>query len=381
MKRDIVETVANDAATKIYKEGFTQEGVKALAEETLKLISTGIEKYAQQAHALLRELDSYGIHNKTRASSLSKHKKIMVANAMKRAYKLIMEFRAFITNEKIEYLIQLESKNLSTIAILTTQQILDSISTVETESGGGLKLNIHAGSIRDIILNDPSSQLSEQLINAVKMVLEQIIEINQINNETLTQEQFNQVREKMTGKTFTTINPNKKSWINQGYALEAALKIVIETDDITTLENIPRDKRYAAYFEAIENIATYRSGGDIGVENVEKLQKKAQYINQNFKTLMSATQLQVKRIRQKAAAQLVTLRSIMADLSIIILLHQIVKTGPNDQMLKRFNNFFTDSRKSTVILEEVKKEIAGQLESNAVVQEVFNTLERFFGSK
>ena len=380
MKKDVIKTIANDAANKIYKEGLTDEAARSFAEETLKSISKGVAQYAKRAQEYLRILDSCGVTNKMRVSNLTEHKKKIVATTMQNAYKLIMEFRTFITQEKIEYLIQYEGKDMSTIAILSTEQILSATSLASLQ-GGGLKLNISSASVRQVIENDPTSEIAGQLIQMVKKVLSQIIEINRINGKEMSQEEFNQMREKMTGVAFKQADPGKKSWINQGYALEAALKIVLETEDWDTLEDIAMDKRYKEYFNAIENVAVYRSGGDLDKKATEQLQNKAKHLGQNFKTLMTATQLQVKRIRQKAAAQLVTLRSIMADLSSIILLHQLTKAGPDDVMLKRFKEFFTDSSRSTQILDKLKKEISVEMESDAVVKEVFDILERFFGSK
>lgn len=384
MKKDVIKTIANDAANKIYKEGLTDEAARSFAEETVKSISSAIAQYAERAQEYLRILNSCGVTNKMRVSDLTtdknKDKKKIVAVTMQRAYKLIMEFRTFITKEKIEYLIQYEGKGMSTIAILSTEQVLSAASLASLQ-GGGLKLNISSASVRQVIENDPTSEIAGQLIQMVKKVLSQIIEINRINGKEMSQEEFNQMREKMTGVAFKQVDPGKKSWINQGYALEAALKIVLETEDWDTLEDIAMDKRYKEYFNAIENVAVYRSGGDLDKKATEQLQNKAKHLGQNFKTLMTATQLQVKRIRQKAAAQLVTLRSIMADLSSIILLYQLTKAGPDDMMLKRFEEFFTDSSRSTQILDKLKKEISVEMESDAVVKEVFNTLERFFGSK
>lgn len=384
MKKDVIKTIANDAANKIYKEGLTDEAARSFAEETVKSISSAIAQYAERAQEYLRILNSCGVTNKMRVSDLTtdknKDKKKIVAVTMQRAYKLIMEFRTFITKEKIEYLIQYEGKGMSTIAILSTEQVL-SVASLASLQGGGLKLNISSSSIRQVIENDPTSEIAGQLIQMVKKVLTQIIEINRINGKEMSQEEFNKMREKMTDSSFKQVDPGKKSWINQGYALEAALKIVLETEDWNTLEDIAMDKRYKEYFNAIENVAVYRSGGDLNTTATEQLQNKAKHLGQNFKTLMTATQLQVKRIRQKAAAQLVTLRSIMADLSSIILLHQLTKAGPDDVMLKRFKEFFTDPSRSTQILDRLKKEISVEMESDAVVKKVFNTLERFFGSK
>ena len=384
MKKDVIKTIANDAANKIYKEGLTDEAARSFAEETVKSISSAIAQYAERAQEYLRILNSCGVTNKMRVSDLTtdknKDKKKIVAVTMQRAYKLIMEFRTFITKEKIEYLIQYEGKGMSTIAILSTEQVL-SVASLASLRGGGLKLNISSSSIRQVIENDPTSEIAGQLIQMVKKVLTQIIEINRINGKEMSQEEFNKMREKMTDSSFKQVDPGKKSWINQGYALEAALKIVLETEDWDTLEDIAMDKRYKAYFDAIENVAVYRSGGDLNKTATEQLQNKAKHLGQNFKTLMTDTQLQVKRIRQKAAAQLVTLRSIMADLSSIILLHQLTKAGPDDVMLKRFREFFTDPSRSTQILDRLKKEISVEMESDAVVKEVFSTLERFFGSK
>lgn len=384
MKKDVIKTIANDAANKIYKEGLTDEAARSFAEETVKSISSAIAQYAERAQEYLRILNSCGVTNKMRVSDLTtdknKDKKKIVAVTMQRAYKLIMEFRTFITKEKIEYLIQYEGKGMSTIAILSTEQVLSATSLASLQ-GGGLKLNISSASVRQVIENDPTSEIAGQLIQMVKKVLSQIIEINRINGKEMSQEEFNQMKEKMTGVAFKQVDPGKKSWINQGYALEAALKIVLETEDWDTLEDIAMDKRYKEYFNAIENVAVYRSGGDLDKTATEQLQNKAKHLGQNFKTLMTATQLQVKRIRQKAAAQLVTLRSIMADLSSIILLHQLTKAGPDDVMLKRFQEFFTDPSRSTQILDRLKKEISVEMESDAVVKEVFSTLERFFGSK
>lgn len=384
MKKDVIKTIANDAANKIYKEGLTDEAARSFAEETVKSISSAIAQYAERAQEYLRILNSCGVTNKMRVSDLTtdknKDKKKIVAVTMQRAYKLIMEFRTFITKEKIEYLIQYEGKGMSTIAILSTEQVLSAASLASLQ-GGGLKLNISSSSIRQVIENDPTSEIAGQLIQMVKKVLTQIIEINRINGKEMSQEEFNKMREKMTDSSFKQVDPGKKSWINQGYALEAALKIVLETEDWDTLEDIAMDKRYKAYFDAIENVAVYRSGGDLDKKATEQLQNKAKNLGQNFKTLMTATQLQVKRIRQKAAAQLITLRSIMADLSSIILLYQLTKAGPDDVMLKRFKEFFTDSSRSTQILDKLKKEISVEMESDAVVKEVFDILERFFGSK
>lgn len=384
MKKDVIKTIANDAANKIYKEGLTDEAARSFAEETVKSISSAIAQYAERAQEYLRILNSCGVTNKMRVSDLTtdknKDKKKIVAVTMQRAYKLIMEFRTFITKEKIEYLIQYEGKGMSTIAILSTEQVLSAASLASLQ-GGGLKLNISSASVRQVIENDPTSEIAGQLIQMVKKVLSQIIEINRINGKEMSQEEFNKMREKMIDSSFKQVDPGKKSWINQGYALEAALKIVLETEDWDTLEDIAMDKRYKAYFDAIENVAVYRSGGDLDKKATEQLQNKAKNLGQNFKTLMTDTQLQVKRIRQKAAAQLITLRSIMADLSSIILLYQLTKAGPDDMMLKRFKEFFTDSSRSTQILDKLKKEISVEMESDAVVKEVFSTLERFFGSK
>ena len=134
-------------------------------------------------------------------------------------------------------------------------------------------------------------------------------------------------------------------------------------------------KRYEAYFNAIENTAVFRSGGDLNQEATEKLQE----IGKNFKTLMEATQLQVKRVREKASAQLVTLNSIIAELGTIVLIYKSSKDSSRN-MQKQFNDYFTSSLKSSNYLEKVKKELEKDLENNSSLKEIVDLLDKYFNT-
>lgn len=374
MRRDIAKDISGIAIDTVRAD--EKDVIDEYFKNTLAVFRSGeIQKYAEEAERILRRLTAgdLGLKKNTRASTVAQKNKNIVITEMKKAYALIMDFRAFITKERIEYLIQYDSKNLSTIAILNTQQILDSITGLSTQSGGGLKFNLSSSKIKDIIENDATDTFSKEFVKRVKDILNLIIELNRNTDGTImTQEEFNEMRRKYGKKAFSKIKAEQKSFINQGYALEAALQVVLNNKDQELLLDI--GKRYKAYFDAIENTAVFRSGGDLN----EKATKKLKKIGKNFKTLMEATQLQVKRVREKASAQLVTLNSIIAELGTIVLIYQSSKNGSQRSMKQKFGDYFTSSLKSSDYLEKVKKELEKDLENNSSLKEIVNLLDKYF---
>lgn len=375
MRRDIAKDISGIAIDTVKAD--EKDIIDKYFKDTLAIFrSGGIQKYAEEAERILKRLTAADLSLKknTRASTVAQKNKNIVITEMKKAYALIMDFRTFITKEKIEYLIQYDSKNLSTIAILNTKQILDSITGLSTQSGGGLKFNLSSSKIKDIIENDATNIFSKEFVKRVKDILNLIIELNKnTDGSIMTQEEFNEMRKKYGKKAFSKIKAEQKSFINQGYALEAALQVVLNNEDQELLLDI--GKRYKAYFDAIENTAVFRSGGDLNKKATEKLQK----IGKNFKTLMEATQLQVKRVREKASAQLVTLNSIIAELGTIVLIYKSSKDSP-ESMEKKFGDYFTSSLKSSDYLEKVKKELEKDLENNSSLKEIVDLLDRYFNT-
>ena len=374
MRRDIAKGISGIAIDAVKAD--EKDVIDKYFEDTLAVfLSGGIQKYAEEAERILKVLTAaeLGLKKNIRASTVAQKNKNIVITEMKKAYALIMDFRTFITKEKIEYLIQYDSKNLSTIAILNTKQILDSVTGLSTQSGGGLKFNLSSSKIKDIIENDATDTLSKEFVKRVKDILNLIIELNKnTDGSIMTQEEFNEMRRKYGKKAFSKIKAEQKSFINQGYALEAALQVVLNNEDQELLLDI--GKRYKAYFDAIENTAVFRSGGDLNKEATKKLKK----IGKNFKTLMEATQLQVKRVREKASAQLVTLNSIIAELGTIVLIYKSSKDGSQRSMQQKFKKYFTSSLKSSDYLEKVKKELEKDLENNSSLKEIVDLLDRYF---
>lgn len=374
MRRDIAKDISGVAIDTIKAD--EKDVIDKYFEDTLAVFrSGGIQKYAEEAERILKVLTAaeLGLKKNIRASTVAQKNKNIVITEMKKAYALIMDFRTFITKEKIEYLIQYDSKNLSTIAILNTKQILDSVTGLSTQSGGGLKFNLSSSKIKDIIENDATDTFSKEFVKRVKDILNLIIELNKnTDGSIMTQEEFNEMRRKYGKKAFSKIKAEQKSFINQGYALEAALQVVLNNGDQELLLDI--GKRYKAYFDAIENTAVFRSGGDLNKEATKKLKK----IGKNFKTLMEATQLQVKRVREKASAQLVTLNSIIAELGTIVLIYKSSKDGSQRSMQQKFKKYFTSSLKSSDYLEKVKKELEKDLENNSSLKEIVDLLDRYF---
>lgn len=374
MRRDIAKDISGVAIDIVKAD--EKDVIDKYFEDTLAVFrSGGMQKYAEEAERILKVLTAaeLGLKKNTRASTVSQKNKNIVITEMKKAYALIMDFRTFITKEKIEYLIQYDSKNLSTIAILNTKQILDSVTGLSTQSGGGLKFNLSSSKIKDIIENDATDTFSKEFVKRVKDILNLIIELNKnTDGSIMTQEEFNEMRRKYGKKAFSKIKAEQKSFINQGYALEAALQAVLNNEDQELLLDI--GKRYKAYFDAIENTAVFRSGGDLDQKATKKLKK----IGKNFKTLMEATQLQVKRVREKASAQLVTLNSIIAELGTIVLIYQSSKDGSQRSIQQKFKKYFTNSLKSSDYLEKVKKELEKDLENNSSLKEVVDLLDRHF---
>lgn len=376
MKRNFIKEVSTTAIETVKID--EDDAIEKYFEDTLSIFrSGGIQKYAEEAERILKVLTSaeLGLKKNTRATALSQKNKKIILTEMKKAYALIMDFRNFITKEKIEYLIQYDSKNLSTIAILNTKQILDSVTGLSTQSGGGLKLNLSSSKIRSIIEDDATSKFTQEFVNRVKAILEMIIELNRNKDGVImTQEEFNKLRQKYGAKSFSKIKAEQKSFINQGYALEAALQVVLNNEDQELFLDV--GKRYKAYFNAIENTAVFRSGGDLDAKATTKLKK----IGKNFETLMHATQLQVKRIRANAGAQLVTLNSIIAELGTIVLIYQSSKDGSQRTMKQKFKKYFTSTLKSSDYLEKTKKELEKDLETNPALESVFNILEQYFNT-
>lgn len=374
MKKNFIKEVSTTAIETVKID--ENDTIEKYFEDTLSIFrSGGIQKYAEEAERILKVLTSaeLGLKKNTRATALSQKNKKIILTEMKKAYALIMDFRNFITKEKIEYLIQYDSKNLSTIAILNTKQILDSVTGLSTQSGGGLKLNLSSSKVRSIIEDDATSKFTQEFVNRVKAILEMIIELNRNKDGIImTQEEFNIMRQKYGAKSFSKIKAEQKSFINQGYALEAALQVVLNNEDQELFLDI--GKRYKAYFNAIENTAVFRSGGDLDAKATAKLKK----IGKNFETLMHATQLQVKRIRANANAQLVTLNSIIAELGTIVLIYQSSKDGSQRTMKQKFKKYFTNALKSSDYLEKTKKELEKDLETNSALESIFNILEQYF---
>lgn len=374
MKRNFIKEVSTTVIETVKID--EDDTIEKYFEDTLSIFrSGGIQKYAEEAERILKVLTSaeLGLKKNTRATALSQKNKKIILTEMKKAYALIMDFRNFITKEKIEYLIQYDSKNLSTIAILNTKQILDSVIGLSTQSGGSLKLNLSSSKVRSIIEDDATSKFTQEFVNRVKAILEMIIELNRNKDGVImTQEEFNIIRQKYGAKSFSKIKAEQKSFINQGYALEAALQVVLNNEDQELFLDV--GKRYKAYFNAIENTAVFRSGGDLDAKATAKLKK----IGKNFETLMHATQLQVKRVRANASAQLVTLNSIIAELGTIILIYQSSKDGSQRTMKQKFKKYFTNALKSSDYLEKTKKELEKDLETNSALENVFNILERYF---
>ena len=374
MRRDIAKGISGIAIDAVKAD--EKDVIDKYFEDTLAIFrSGGIQKYAEEAERILKVLTAaeLGLKKNIRASTVSQKNKNIVITEMKKAYALIMDFRTFITKEKIEYLIQYDSKDLSTIAVLNTKQILDSVTGLSTQRGGGLKFNLSSSKIKDIIKNDATDTFSKEFVKRVKDILNLIIELNKnTDGSIMTQEEFNEMRRKYGKKAFSKIKAEQKSFINQGYALEAALQVVLNNEDQELLLDI--GKRYKTYFNAIENTAVFRSGGDLDQKATKKLQK----IGKNFKTLMEATQLQVKRVREKASAQLVTLNSIIAELGTIVLIYQSSKDGSQRSMQQKFKKYFTSSLKSSDYLEKVKKELEKDLENNSSLKEILDLLDRYF---
>ena len=372
MRKNFIKEVSNASVDTVKTDEI--DIIDEYFKDTLSIFrSGGIQKYAEEAERILRRLTAsdLGLKKNTYSKSIaSENNKKIIVTEMKKAYALIMDFRNFITKEKIEYLIQYDSKTLSTIAILNTKQILDSVTGLSTQSGGGLKLDLSSSKIRSIIEDDATSKFSQEFVNRVKAILKMIIELNRNKDGVImTQEEFNIMRQKYGAKSFSKIKAEQKSFINQGYALEAALQVVLNNEDQELFLDI--GKRYKAYFKAIENTAVFRSGGDLNAEATTKLKE----IGKNFETLIHSTQLQVKRVRAKARAQLITLNSIIAELGTIVLIYQSSKDGSNRIM---FEEYFTNKIKSSDYLEKTKKELEKDLKINPALESIFNILEQYF---
>ena len=208
MRRDIAKDISGIAIDTVRAD--EKDVIDEYFKNTLAVFRSGeIQKYAEEAERILRRLTAgdLGLKKNTRASTVAQKNKNIVITEMKKAYALIMDFRAFITKERIEYLIQYDSKNLSTIAILNTQQILDSITGLSTQSGGGLKFNLSSSKIKDIIENDATDTFSKEFVKRVKDILNLIIELNRNTDGTImTQEEFNEMRRKYGKKAFSKIN-------------------------------------------------------------------------------------------------------------------------------------------------------------------------------
>lgn len=376
MKKQLLNDISETAIEQVKKD--EDDVIENYFQNTLKILrSGGIQKYAEEAERILRVLTSaeLGLKKSTRASSLSKKNKYIVMTEMKKAYALIMDFRNFITKEKIEYLIQYDSKTLSTIAILDTKQILESVTGLATQSGGGLKLNLSSSKIKSIIEDDVTSKFAQEFVKRVKVILNLLIDLNRnAEGVIMTQGEFDEMRKKYGKKSFSKIKAEQKSFINQGYALEAALQVVLNNEDEELLLDI--GKQYQAYFDAIENTAVFRSGGDLDKQATQKLKK----IGKNFKTLKEATELQVKRVRDKASAQLVTLNSIIAELGTIVLIYQSSKTGSQRTLKQKFKKYFMSSLKSSDYLNKTKSQLEKELiEESPGLKGILELLDGYFG--
>lgn len=345
------------------------------ADKTEELVYKKIEQYASKAKKILNNLRASEIvlNKEIRASQFTDEKqKKYIIKEMRAAYSLIMNFRSVVLDEKIKYLIQLDSKTQSEIAILSTRQILNS-TRLATKSGGGLKLDVSATEIQKIINKKNVPLFSQDIVKRVKEALETIININKLSSgKTMYQEDFNNLRYKYTGDTFAKIEEGKFAYVNQGYALEAALKTVISNQDLDILMNI--ESRYKAYFNAIKNISTFRSGGDMDLEETKELLK----LDNKMKGLIGAIQLQVKRVKENTNAQLVTLESLIYELTNILLIFK----GVNKKDLKNvFEKYYTNGMKSTDAFGKIKKILSEKIEKDKYIQGLFKYLDENFSLK
>ena len=368
ISKALIDSVKSDTTLKT-------NAAEYYADKTEELVYKKIERYANKAKKILNNLRAIEIvlNKEIRTSHITDEKqKQYITKEMRAAYALIMNFRSTILDEKIKYLIQLDSKTQSEIAILSTRQILNS-TRLATKSGGGLKLDVNATEIQKIINKKNAPLFSQDIVKRVKEALEIIISVNKtLSGRTYTQEEFNNLRYKYTGDTFSKIEEGKFAYVNQGYALEAALKTVISNQDLDILMNI--ESRYKAYFNAIKNISTFRSGGDMNREETEELLK----LDGKMKGLIGAVQLQVKRVKENTNAQLVTLESLIYELTNILLIFK----GINKKDLKNvFEKYYTNGMKSTDAFGKIKKILYEKIEKDKYVQGLFKYLDDNFSLK
>lgn len=363
LKKEDLENIFNSYAQDTTKS-VTFEGINAFtkdAKNILKLLLSGEEGLKLNLNKNIR----------ANSSLVAKNKNIILF-AMKNAYSLIMRFREYITKTNIEYLVQYESSDFSALGVLNLEEILNSITGLSTMRGGGLKLNISSAKIKNILQSKEIAVFDDALVSRVKQVLEQIIALNKDENgKILTQIQFNKLRQKYTKTSFSSVQKRKDSFINQGYALEAALKLVLDNKDIDGLLSL--DVKYAAYFDAIKNTAVFRGMGDLEEEYTNKLKN----FKKDFDLLQNAAQLQVKRFRANVSAQLVTLDSLIAELTSIIIITKHGSTHNIKQLKKMFEKYFTSSMKSSKVLEKTLKIAEKKIKNDPEIKELIKLLEGY----
>ena len=373
--------IESEICEEIVKDVYTSKELESFqGEETLKAIQEKTNKYVSKAKTLLKKLTSaefslkstrkengkrlfddnetfHGTLNKIYLSQLKDNRdNEIILKLMKDAYSLIMSFREDVLNEKIEYLIGTGYTEELKLSVLTIKDILKGAS-LGTMSGGGLKLNIVEKDIKKFINNNKKRRVvNEELLTKVKEALELISSIN----GTLTKKEFFEKNK----KTYTGDNPGSLFYVNEGYALEAALVAALDKDspDLKILEN-----RYKAYAQAIQNTGVFRGGGDLGKNLTESLKE----LSEKCKNLQAATELQVKRIAPNSMAQLVTLDSLVYELGSIVLL--IKKMD-----IKRIVEFLKSNLKSKNEFEKIKKSLSKNLKADKDIQFVVKTLNSFF---
>lgn len=379
MDNYFINTIKNSLQKEILQEEDLKTIFNSYAQDTVESVTfKGIEAFAKDAKNILKLLLSaetgleLNLRKGTKASSIVEKNKNIVLFAMKNAYSLIMRFREYITKTNLEYLIQYESTDFSALGVLNLEEILNSITGLSTLRGGGLKLNISSAKIKNILQNKEMAVFDESLTNRVKQVLKQIIDLNKDKNgKVFTQIQFNKLRKKYTNTEFSSVQKKKDSFINQGYALEAALKLVLDNKDIDSLLSL--DVKYAAYFDAIKNTAVFRGMGDLEEEYTNKLKN----FKKDFDLLQNAAQLQVKRFRANVSAQLVTLDSLIAELTTITIIAKHGSTHNIKQLKKIFEKYFTSSIKSSKVLEKTIKLAEKKIKNDPEIRALMSLLERY----
>jgi hypothetical protein len=371
------DIIVNTTAEIISKDDdFENWLIKNQSVDTIDTIKRELNSYSNEAKKLLQELTKYRKVKKklevngqkifsnekssqslikAYSSQLSNRQQTIVLNTMKRAYLLIMKFREYVLKQKIEYLIGFDTGSSLRLDILTTEQVLQTV-TLGTSSGGGLKLNVSGNEIQKLI----NAQKTEQIVNQelLNKVTEALMYIKECNTAMSRKEFFEKAGEKYKGK-----NGDKDFYINEGYALEAALVQALDNNIDKLRENIPA--RYQAYLNAIKNTTVFRAGGDLGKELTGTLKA----LEKTCQTLQIAAELQVKRVAANSSAQLVTLNSLVYELSSIILL---VKAKP-----QQLEKFFKDQKKSKDYFGTLKKTLTKELRNDPDIKFVLETLKSF----